>query len=258
MKYFSLIAIFVIFSSSCISTNQTHKGSDDQARFSEYLQACEQAESKCLNDIQRDEYMEKFEHALAIYVDSVVVFNNWKCKITNISRTNSEEYKIIDLTFRLEVEPRQYQRIAFDVSYIMPIDSIETDSIYQVIRNLNEYSDVYVDGFIPTKKDHTVKYSGYISDNFAHLNMPEYRFKITSISKTSKPMSAELKCALSLLSEQLHILRSNYWKELSDKKEKILNDSITPLFEAAKKKLSPYEVKYLNIYGTQFANEFLD
>lgn len=253
MKHFLyLIAILAFTLISCSPVN-TNKGveKDDQARFSDFLEGCHESESRALNDIQRAEYMDTFEHQLANHVDSVIIFNNWKCQISNIKSTDYS--KSVNLTFDLEVEPRQYQKISFDVSYILPKDSIAVDSVYQFVKNTRNYSTVYVDGFIPINRDNTVKYD--YGD--MHLNYPNYKFYVTQISDQPVIVSDNLRTALSLMNKQLKLLRGNYWKQISDIDKTHKVDSIMPIFEEAQSKLTPSEKKYLSIYGTQFANDFL-
>ena len=70
----------------------------------------------------------------------------------------------IHLSFEIKYKPEEYREICFEVDYVLPKDSTNSDKIYQTVRNLDEFSEVKFDGFIRTKSNGEAYYGNYSDD----------------------------------------------------------------------------------------------
>ena len=170
---------------------------------------------------------------------------NWKAQIQNIN--SRETVKSIALSFELEYAPEQYRKVTFDVDYILPQDSINTDKIYQAIRSLNNYSTVYFDGLIRKKANGEAHYSSY-SDDFMH-SYPDFKFFVVDNNTTSKgdTLSNNLQNAVDLSFQAIEPLELNFKKEISKKESSKRVEKIAPRFKAAKEVLTQDERKRISI-----------
>ena len=138
------------------------------------------------------------------------------------------------MSFELEYAPEQYRKVTFDVDYILPQDSINTDKIYQTIRSLNNYSTVYFDGFIRKKANGEAHYCSY-SDDLMH-SYPRFKFYVVDINTTSKgdTLSNNHQNAVDLSFQAIEPLELNFKKEISKKESSKRVEKIAPRFKAAK------------------------
>ena len=207
------------------------------------------------NKILEKEFNDSIKLAMGEYMDSVKLFVNWKAQIQNIN--SRETGKSIALSFELEYAPEQYRKVTFDVDYILPQDSINTDKIYQTIRSLNNYSTVYFDGFIRKKANGEAHYSSY-SDDLMH-SYPDFKFFVVDINTTSKgdTLSNNLQNAVDLSFQAIEPLELNFKKEISKKESSKRVEKIAPRFKAAKEVLTQDEKAYIDRLTQALTYNFL-
>ena len=141
-----LLIVFALYGCVGAPTKANKKFSNVQQENFDNMLARNKDKSYHLgNKILEKEFNDSVKLAMGEYMDSVKLFVNWKAQIQNIN--SRETGKSIALSFELEYAPEQYRKVTFDVDYILPQDSINTDKIYQTIRSLNNYSTVYFVGY---------------------------------------------------------------------------------------------------------------
>ena len=79
------------------------------------------------NKILEKEFNDSVRLAMGEYMDSVKLFVNWKAKIQDID--SREKGESVVLSFELKYVPEQYREVTFDVDYILPQDSLNTDKV---------------------------------------------------------------------------------------------------------------------------------
>ena len=210
----------------------------------------------CLgNNILRKEFNDSVKLAMGEYMDSVKLFVNWEAKIKNIN--SRETGKTIALSFELEYAPEEFRKVTFDVDYVLPQDSVNTDKIYQTIRSLSNFSTVYFDGFIRKKANGEAHYSSY-SDDLMH-SYPDFKFFVVDINTTSKgdTLSTNLQKAVNLSFQAIEPLELNFKKEISKKESNKRVEKIAPHFKAAKEVLTQEEKAYIDRLTKALTYNFL-
>lgn len=207
------------------------------------------------NDILKKEFNDSVKLAMGKYMDSVKLFVNWKAKIQNI--TSRESGKSVALSFELEYASGQYRKVTFDVDYILSKDSLNFDKIYKTIKNINNYSTVYFDGFIRTKANGNAYYGSY-TDDLMH-SYPNFKFFVVDINAASKgdTLSNNLQEAVDLSFKAIEPLELNFKKEISKKESNKRVERITPQFKAAKEVLTQEERAYIDRLTQALTYNFL-
>lgn len=251
-----LLILFALY--GCVETpTKTNKkfSNVQQENFDNMLARNKDKSYSLGNDILSKEFDDSVRLAIGEYMDSVKLFVNWEATIQNIS--SEETGKSIALLFELEYAPEQYRKVTFDVDYILPHDSINTDKIYQTIRSLNNYSTVYFDGFIRKKANGEAHYSSY-SDAVMH-SYPDFKFFVVDINTTSKgdTLSNNLQNAVDLSFQVIEPLELNFKKEISKKESSRRVEKIAPRFNAAKEVLTQDEKAYIDRLTQALTYNFL-
>lgn len=203
-----------------------------------YLYKYKGLKDKASNSIQRDELWQQREDSLVILQDSIGVFHNTVGKIKRISASDYGSSKILE--FEIEIEPEQYFKIDLRCRYIFPLDSIATDSLYNQVKALSNYTTVYVDGAVAiTSKLKPSNPS--IGDKDLQFSYPDYNFNVAAISTTPLPdISPNLRSAIKKWRKSFEsILRDSESKET----EKTIED-----FKVATEVLTPDENAYMARY----------
>lgn len=247
MKKACLLLLSLSILYSCINTsNKANQqfSNVEQEHFDAMLAQNDNKSRWLGNNILEKEFNDSVKLAMGAYMDSVKLFVNWNAIIQNID--NREIGKSVALSFELEYTPEQYRTVTFDVDYILPIDSLNSDKIYQTIKNLNNNSTVYFDGFIRKKANGEAYYSSY-SDDLMH-NYPRFKFFIVDINTTSKgdTLSQNLRNAVDLSFKAIEPLELNFKKEISKKESNKRINEIAPTFQAAKNVLTKDERAYID------------
>ena len=222
-----LLIVFALCGCVGTSTKVNEKFSNvQQENFDNMLARNKDKSYRLGNKILEKEFNDSVKLAMGEYMDSVKLFVNWKAQIQNIN--SRETGKSIALSFELEYAPEQYRKVTFDVDYILPQDSINTDKIYQTIRSLSNYSTVYFDGFIRKKANGEAHYSSY-SDDLMH-SYPDFKFFVVDINTTSKgdTLSNNLQNAVDLSFQAIEPLELNFKKKISKKESSKRVEKIAP------------------------------
>lgn len=251
-----LLIVFALCGCVGTSTKVNEKFSNvQQENFDNMLARNKDKSYRLGNKILEKEFNDSVKLAMGEYMDSVKLFVNWKAKIQNIN--SRETGKSVALSFELEYAPEQYRKVTFDVDYILPKDSLNTDKVYQTIKSLNNYSTVYFDGFIRKKANGEAHYSSY-SDDLMH-SYPDFKFFVIDINTTSKgdTLSNNLQNAVDLSFKAIEPLELNFRKEISKEESNERVEKITPQFKAAKELLTQEEKAYINRLTQALTYNFL-
>ena len=211
---------------------------EEQNELVEYLLKYKEARFKTGNSIQRDELWQAREDSLVLLQDSLGVFHNIKGKIERISANDIGKSKV--LKFEIEIEPEQYFKINLECRYIIPQDSVKTDSLYNLIKSLSDYTRVYVDGAIAITSKLKPDNSS-ISDKDLQMSYPSYNFNVVSLSTSELPeISTNLRSAIV-------IWRKSFESILKNGKSAVTDNNIEA-FKKATEILTPVEDMYLRKY----------
>lgn len=242
-----VIVALIIALSSCVNPSQKSSYNDQQAAFDRFLSIRNGHKYDSHNDIQKAEFMKQFESDLYDYVDSARLFVNWVGRIENITSRDVGENST-QVSFNIYYTPEQYRKVEFNCLYIVDNDSLETDHIYNVVKNISNGSTVYFDGFIRTTNHNTVKY--HFNDPGDELNLPypDYDFFIVEVGTTNRgdSLSANLQVAVECAYKLNESLKLNYQKKISNAEQKRRWNALVPEFKAAKAELTKEESDYLN------------
>lgn len=259
MKKTSLSLIVLLVLCSCVETaNRANQKFSNlqQENFDNMLANNNEKSYRLGNKILEKEFNDSVKYAIGEYMDSVKLFVNWKARIQDIN--SRETGNSIALSFELEYAPEKYREVTFDVDYILPKDSLNSDKIYTTIKNLSNYSTVYFDGFIRRKANGEAHYSSLHSDDLMH-SYPVFKFFIIDINTEPKgdTLSDNMKKAVELSYKAIEPLKLNYKKEISKKESNKRVDMIAPEFKAAKDKLTKEEQAYIDRLTQALTFDFL-
>lgn len=188
MKHF-IYTMAVVLLVSCGPRNpQATQNEEKQNPLVEYLQQYKGKNYDAGNSIQRDELWQEREDGLVTLQDSVGVFNNLKGRIDNITARDVRNSKVIE--FRVEVRPEEYFEITLECSHIVHKDSLESDSLYQIVKGLSNHSTVYVDGAIAVTSNGKIANASW-GDKDLQFSYPKYKFNIVALSTSPLPKVSE-------------------------------------------------------------------
>lgn len=181
MKHFIYMMAIVLLV-SCSPRMQQNK--EKQNELVEYLLKYKEANYNTGNSIQIDELWQEREDGLVVLQDSIGVFHNLKGRINRIRANDIGKSKVLE--FEIEIEPEQYFKIDLECRYIIPQDSVQTDSLYNQIKSLSNYTTVYVDGAIAITTNLKPDNSS-ISDKDVQFSYPDYNFNVVALSREPLP-----------------------------------------------------------------------
>lgn len=238
MKYFIYTMAVVLFASCGPRNPHASQNEEKQNPLVEYLQQYEGKNYDAGNSIQRDELWQEREDGLVTLQDSVGVFNNLKGRINDISARDVRDSKVVE--FRVEIKPKEYFEITLECSHIVHKDSLESDSLYQIVKGLSNYSTVYVDGAIAvTSKGQAANASW--GDKDLQFSYPKYKFNIVALSTSPLPkVSANVRNAIV-------VWRRSFEGILKNGKSAETDENIAA-FKKATENLTPEEDAYMVKY----------
>ena len=238
MKYFIYTMAVVLFASCGPRNPHASQNEEKQNPLVEYLQQYKGKNYDAGNSIQRDELWQEREDGLVTLQDSVGVFNNLKGRINDISARDVRDSKVVE--FRVEIKPKEYFEITLECSHIVHKDSLESDSLYQIVKGLSNYSTVYVDGAIAvTSKGQAANASW--GDKDLQFSYPKYKFNIVALSTSPLPkVSANVRNAIV-------VWRRSFEGILKNGKSAETDENIAA-FKKATENLTPEEDAYMVKY----------
>lgn len=238
MKY-SIYTMAVVLLASCGPRNPHASQNEEKHNpLVEYLQQYKGKNYDAGNSIQRDELWQEREDGLVTLQDSVGVFNNLKGRINDISARDVRDSKIVE--FRIEIEPEKYFEITLDCSHIVHKDSLESDSLYQIIKGLSNYTTIFVDGAIAVTSKGKAANASW-GDKDLQFSYPKYSFNIVSLSTSPLPkISANVRNAIV-------VWRRSFEGILKNGKSAETDENIAA-FKKATENLTPEEDAYMGKY----------
>lgn len=262
MKKITLLGIVsatIIALLSCTNPSSVKSSpyNNQQTAFDRFLSDRNSHKYDIGNDIQEAEFMKQFEQDLFNYIDSVKLFVNWTGTIDNISTIETDN--ITQVKFTIYYEREQFRKVKFNCLYFVDNDSLETDHIYNTVKNISNYSTVYFDGFIRTTNNNKVKYHFNKPGDRLNLGYPDYDFFIIEIGSANRgdSLSANLQDAVECAYKITEPLKLNFQKKISNAEQKARSNALEPEFTAAKAKLTKEEDSYLKRLTKALAINFL-
>jgi hypothetical protein len=244
-----IFSVLMVLCPSCENTNNKSSmfSNSEQAAFDKFLSEKNSRRYSQKNDIQEKEYLDQFEQDLFNYVDSVGLFVNWKGRIKDISTSNTGKHST-SIDFRVYYEPEQYRKVEFRCLYVVDNDSLKNDHIYNVVKNISNYSTVYFDGFIRTTNKNTVKYNYHSPGDDLNIPYPTYDFFIIDIGEVNRgdTLSPNLQSAIDYAYKINKVVKQHILKQISDEEMHNQLETINPDFTAVKSELTTEEVAYLD------------
>lgn len=238
MKHF-IYTMAVVLLASCGPRNpQSTKSEERQNPLVEYLQQYKGKNYNAGNSIQRDELWQEREDGLVTLQDSVGVFNNLKGRIENITARDVRDSKVVE--FWIKIEPEKYFEITLECSHIVHKDSLDGDSLYQIVKGLSNYSTVYVDGAIAVTSKVKAANASW-GDKDLQFSYPKYKFNIVALSTSPLPKVSDK------VQNAIVIWRRGFEGILKNGKS-AENDANIAAFKQATADLTPEEDAYMGKY----------
>ncbi len=249
----ALLLFFVVVLVSCDKKEPKKYENEIQQNFIDFVKSWQLVTYK--NELEQDELKKDYESKLLQKIDSVYFFENWKGKISDISKKEFDETVYLEFKLKPDYYKDNFDNIEFQCSYIISKSNIANDSIYQIVKTFENNELVYFDGFISKNYDGTINYlkkSNYglreeIVNNW-------FNFNILEISKTSLPTkSGEFKKGIRLFFDNMIVLEKFRAGEISEKQlsKQVFNSKKTW------DKLPKNEIDYLSRLNIQLQRDYL-
>lgn len=224
-----------------------------QERFDNFLKGMREKEYASSNDIQKKEYSANFDAALNRFLDSNKVFVNWKGTISDIKTREIDTVTIISC--KISYKPEEYREVSFHSDHAVATAKVNSDTLYQKLKNISDFSTAYFDGYIIRDIDNKVLYD-YGSDDLK-IPYPNYKFNLLNISTQpyGDTLSKDLQHVINLDFELVELLKQKVQKTITDKEwEKKTKALALDKFEA---KLKPTEKAYATRLKQYLISDFL-
>ena len=255
-KYLFVLLVCVMAFAGC-EQNYTMKFSNPQQQnFDDFLAQKRKETYQQNNDIQRKEFYAKFEKALYNYVDTCGLFVNWKGVISDIE--TEESGKTTALKFTITYKPEKYREVKFHCTHLIETKNLNSDYIYNMVKNMPNYMVVYFDGFIRTKNSGEVYYK-YNFDKNLHIPYPDYEFWPIEIGpeERNNTLPTNLNIAVNICYDVVEPLRRNYLGEITKEQSDSLYNLVAPKFKEAKSQLTEEENGYISRLTTALTYNYL-
>lgn len=266
--FLSVVAMIV----SCTPGTHSRVGfeNDQQYAFDSIHNDLALIIDKASNDIKKNEAYEDYKNSIAQFMDSALILHNWKGRISNIKSQKAGQNSI-DLSFDIEFTSPKYnttfgtgkREYIFEVDYIVSNDSLSSDSVYQQISNMSNYTEVYFAGIIRSKADGTPHIAKYVSDydifdKESQVGNPQYHFFVVDISKNplvefSTALAEAVKCSHDVIEP----LKLNFRGKISKKEKDQMLKDMQPKYDNAVKNLTPSEKSYILRLNTAYTYDFM-
>lgn len=238
MKHFIYTMAVVLLASCGTRSPQAAQNEEKKNPLVEYLQQYKGKNYDAGNSIQRDELWQEREDGLVTLQDSVGVFNNLKGRIDNITARDIRDSKVIE--FWVEVRPEEYFEITLECSHIVHKDSLDADSLYQIVKGLSNRSIVYVDGAIAVTSNVKAANASW-SDKDLQFSYPKYKFNVVALSTSPLPKVSDN------VQNAIVIWRRSFEGILKNGKSAETDENIAA-FKKATENLTPEEDAYMGKY----------
>jgi len=250
-----LLTVLLLFLLSCNTQQNRVSEKTQQQEFNDFLNSKKEMEYRQGNDIQEKEFKKQFEKDLSTYLDSVKLFVNWKGQIKDIKTTEYGQSTLLE--FEILYNPEKYREITFECSHIIKTVELDSDYLYNKVKNLSNYSTIYVDGFIKRKMDNSVSY--YMEGLFdQHISYPHYKFNVVKINEDLKAdtLSDNLQRAISIDFEIMDLFKQEFQKKINQKERDEKAKSLQ--FDSIQSVLTEDEKQYSQRIRQYLLNDFMN
>lgn len=225
-----------------------------QVKFDNFLKQKESAQYDASNDIQKNEFLEKYDAELSALTDSIKIFVNWQGQIEDI-KTN-EYGKSTEVSCKIKYKPEEYREITFYCSYVLETSNLKTDSLFNRLKRIGDFSNVYFDGFIVKNIGNKLVYEGY--DITLKLTYPNFKFNLLNVSekKRENNLSKSLTNAVNTNFKVFELLKQKVNKTITEKEWKTKTKDLE--LEKIESALKPEEKEYSKLIKKYLASDFLN
>lgn len=253
--YICLLACVMAFA-GCEQNYTMKFNNPQQQNFDDFLAQKRETRYHQNNDIQRKEFYTQFEKALYNYIDTCGLFVNWKGVISDIK--TEESGKTTALKFTISYKPEEYREVKFYCTHLIETDSLNSDYIYNMVKNMPNYMVVYFDGFIRTKNSGEVYYK-YGFDKDLNIPYPNYEFWPINIGpeKRNNILPTNLNKAVNICYDIIKPMRQNYLGEITKEQSDSVYNCLAPEFKEAKSILTKEESEYISRLATALTYNYL-
>lgn len=244
----------IAFSCKNPSTEENNYENQVQGEFDAFLKLKVSNEYVAINDIQKKEFFEKYDNELTSFIDTNKVFVNWKAQIEDI-KTN-DYGNSTEVSCKLSYKPEEYREVSFYCSYVVENSKLKTDSLYNKIKKIRDFSTVYFDGFIVKNLNNKVVYVND-DDESLKLSYPNFKFNLLNISekKRKNALSKNLNNAVNINFKVFELLKQKVNKTITEKEWKRKTEDLG--LEKMEKSLNPEEKQYSNLIKQYLVSNFM-
>ena len=257
---YAILAIVSMVFIGCVGTSSTSTvkfENQQQQNFDDFLAEKRKLTFNQANDIQRKEFNNQFEKELFDYIDSVKLFVNWEGTIKDIKTKESGKSTAIE--FEIYYKPEEHREIRFLCTHIVETANLETDYIYNQVKNISNYTTVYFDGLIRTNNKKQVYYDFRSVGDELNIPYPQYRFWIVDIGTTKRNnnLSENLQNAVNFCYNMVEPLRLQFLNQISKGESDKTFNKLLPEFENLKSLLTDNEKLYVQRVNTSLIYNFM-
>ena len=224
MRKFTIFFCVLISFFGCQNPTQqkvTQAENKQQDKFIGFLkEQCNDYSTK-VNDIQRKEFFDQYEKNIVNLSDSIGILNNWEGTIKDIKTFDWSSNEATELRVELEIKlSDDYQKLTFISDRILANKSLDSNLIYNQVKNLTIGSSVYFDGFFSKNKANKLDFKSPITfDNKDKICDPDINFYLVSISKNKLAFTNSDKF------KKVNEIQLAIWKTMEDRVEKKITES---------------------------------
>lgn len=184
LNLFGALIFATVLTSCNLSSNNQKFENKSQAKFDDFLNTNRQKELSMGNEIQTKEFLKKFDISIVEYLDSNKLFVGWKGTIDKIEI--SEDDGLTKISCEIKYKPEEYREITFKCFHKIKASELDSDMLYNKIKNISNYSTVYFDGYIPISNKKVIYYTSSDDTNL-RVAYPDYLFHLLNISEQKRP-----------------------------------------------------------------------
>jgi len=226
-RFLCLLFLLVLFSCQYQSKTKSDVKSTpeniQQDKFISFLKLNHEIYNGISNDINKSEFVSKYENDLANLSDSLGIFRNWKGQIDDISIFDWTTDNLKEITVRLDINVSEYYHLTLTCQKMYSTKNIDSALVYRQLKKLVKGQDVYFDGILSRDKDNKIAYNSLFTSNTepdnGKLTTPYMNFNIISISR-EKFTPTNLSNFDKTIETQLDI-----WKSMNDYTKGIITRS---------------------------------
>ena len=221
----------------------TPKDLSQQEQVIQYLQNVKKQQYRQPNEIQKKEFVEKYEKDFFHLLDSMKLLTDWNGWIKDISQ--KEVGNTINLNFRIDIPiEREHGELTLFCQHLFDKSKKDSDKIYQQVYAMSNGQYVTFDGFARTMKDESLDWR---TINSLKISYPEIGFWVTDIVSggAKDTISADLKKACMLVFDSVKLIEQSDSKQISKSEYNKQSDKLKKESDAVRELLTEEEKDYL-------------